>query len=188
VPNKQISDMVLETDRISKLFSQRGLPILAFLDTHFPDKPEPPYPAHCIVGTGEENLVPELAWLESDENAQLMRKCCINGFIGAYQEDGGNVVVEWIKKHEIESLLVVGICTDICVLDFVATIISARNTGMLSPLLNVFVYSKACATYDLPLQVAKELGAISHPQDVTHHIGLYIAAMRGANIVDTLNF
>ncbi|CAM6095307.1 unnamed protein product [Calypogeia fissa] len=188
VPNLQISNMVAETDRIAKLFSQRGLPMLAFMDTHQPGKPEPPYPEHCVIGTGEENLVPELTWLESDKNTQLMRKDCINGFIGAFQEDGSNVVVDWIKKHQIESLLVVGICTDICVLDFVLAILSARNHGMLPPLQNVFVYSKACATYDLPLQVAKDIGAPSHPQDLTHHVGLYVAAMRGANLVNSLNF
>ena len=44
---------------------------------------EPPYPPHCEAGTGEENLVPELAWLERDSNTMLVRKDCINGFIGA---------------------------------------------------------------------------------------------------------
>lgn len=62
-------------------------------------------------------------------------------------------------------ILVLGICTDICVLDFVATTLSARNRGWLSPLEDVFVYSKGCATYDLPARVAKDIkGAISHPQ------------------------
>jgi len=57
-PNKQISKMVEEANRLSKLFCDRNLPIFAFLDTHYPDKPEPPYPPHCIIGTGEENFVP----------------------------------------------------------------------------------------------------------------------------------
>jgi hypothetical protein len=50
--------MVEEAARLSKLFCDRNLPIFAFLDTHYPDKPEPPYPPHCIIGTGEENFVP----------------------------------------------------------------------------------------------------------------------------------
>ena len=44
----------------------------------------------------------------------------------------------------------VGICTDICVMDFVVTALSARNHGIMEPLEDIFVYSKACATYDLP--------------------------------------
>jgi hypothetical protein len=33
-------------------------PIFALLDTHYQDKPEPPFPPHCIVGSREENFVP----------------------------------------------------------------------------------------------------------------------------------
>jgi len=51
------------------------------------------------------------------------------------------------------------------VLDFVSSVLSARNRGFLSPLENVIVSSQACATYDLPLHVAKTNKAfVSHPQ------------------------
>ncbi|BBN03810.1 hypothetical protein MPTK1_2g26560 [Marchantia polymorpha subsp. ruderalis] len=188
VPSKSISDMVVETNIIAKKFSERGWPILAFLDTHEPDKPEVPYPPHCIVGTGEENLVSDLAWLEQDEHTLVKRKDCIDAFIGAFEKDGTNVVVEWIKKHQIEMILVVGICTDICVMDFVKTVLSARNHDMLNPLKHVAVYSEGCATYDLPVQVARDTGGIAHPQEIFHHLGLYLVAARGAIVVNTLHF
>ena len=58
-----------------------------------------------------------------------------------------------------------GICTDICVLDFVCSTLSARNRGFLPPLKDVIIYSGGCATFDLPVSVAKNLGdAIAHPQ------------------------
>lgn len=61
--------------------------------------------------------------------------------------------------------MVVGICTDICVLDFVCSALSARNRGLLSPLEDVIVYSRGCATFDLPAHVARNIkGAIAHPQ------------------------
>lgn len=61
--------------------------------------------------------------------------------------------------------MVVGICTDICVFDFVATVLSARNHSVIPPLEDVIVYSRGCATYDLPLHVAKDIkGAQAHPQ------------------------
>ena len=53
-PNAQIEQMVERTDRLAREFRQNGRPILAFLDTHEPGKPEPPYPPHCERGTGEE--------------------------------------------------------------------------------------------------------------------------------------
>lgn len=62
-------------------------------------------------------------------------------------------------------IVVVGICTDICVLDLVVTMLSARNHGVLPPLEEVVVYSEGCATYDLPAEVAQGIdGALAHPQ------------------------
>lgn len=184
--NPQVSAMVRETDRLARAFSGQGWPILAFLDTHVPGKPEPPYPPHCEAGTGEEDLVPELKWLEGDANATLLRKDCINGFVGAIRPDGSNAVVDWVNAHKLQRLLVVGICTDICVMDFVLTLLSARNHDLMPGLKDIAVYAGACATYDLPKAVAARLGlpeTAAHPQDLTHHMGLYFMASRGAEIV-----
>ncbi|XP_077234124.1 nicotinamidase 1-like [Tasmannia lanceolata] len=183
-PNKQISMMVKESVRIAKGFCERKLPVFAFLDTHHPDKPEPPYPPHCIIGTGEENLVPALEWLEKEPNVTIRRKDCINGLVGSMEEDGSNTFIDWVKTKEIKVILVLGVCTDICVLDFVSAALSARNRGILSPLEDVVVYSNGCATYNLPVQVARNIkGALAHPQEVMHHVGLYMAKGRGAKIV-----
>ena len=132
--------MVSETDRLARAFVKKGMPVLAFLDTHEPGKPEPPYPPHCELGTGEEDLVPELKWLEEDPHATLVRKDCINGFIGAYQQDNSNAVIDWVMENNLENILVVGICTDICVMDFVLTLLSVRNHGMIPNLKEVIVY------------------------------------------------
>ena len=48
--------------RLSEAIGSR-LHTLCFLDTHEPDIPEPPYPPHCIKGTGEEHMDPDLEWL-----------------------------------------------------------------------------------------------------------------------------
>ncbi|KAL3698705.1 hypothetical protein R1sor_012781 [Riccia sorocarpa] len=187
-PNKPISDMVQETSAIAKKFSERRWPILALLDTHEPDKPEHPYAPHCMKGSGEENLVPDLAWLERDEHTELIPKDCTDGFIGAFRQDGTNIFVEWVKKHQIETMVVVGICTELCVLDLVMSVLSARNHGMLSPLKHVTLYSKACATSDMPAEKADELKAKPHPQELFQFLGLYFAAVRGAVVVDRLIF
>lgn len=189
VPNQQISGMVEEGVRLAKEFSARKWPMLAFLDTHYPDKPEPPYPPHCIVGSGEENLIPALEWLEKDPHATIQRKDCINGFIGCIQKDGSNAFINWVQANGIHVVLVVGICTDVCVLDFVVTVLSARNHGLIPCLEEVVVYSEGCATYDLPVNVAKNIpGAFPHPQEETHHMGLYFARARGAQIVNKVSF
>jgi hypothetical protein len=62
-------------------------------------------------------------------------------------------------------VLVLGICTDICVLDFASSTLAARNIGHVLPLQDVVIYLEGCATYDLPTEVAVNIkGALSHPQ------------------------
>jgi len=187
-PDAQVAGMVAETDRLARRFEAEGRPILAFLDTHEPGVPEPPYPPHCERGTGEEELVPDLAWLATAENATLIRKDCINGFVGAI-EGGRNRVVDWINDQRLRSILVVGICTDICVMDFVLTMLSARNHGLMPTLKDIVVHAPGCATYDLPRDAAEKAGlpsTLAHPQALTHHLGLYFMASRGAVLVDTV--
>ncbi|MAZ02891.1 MAG: isochorismatase [Sneathiella sp.] len=187
VPNEQVSTMVSETVILARHFTAQGWPILAFQDTHIPGKPEPPYPPHCEAGTGEEELVPELKWLEQDSNTTLVRKDCINGFIGAMRADGSNAVADWVTENGITDLLVVGICTDICVMDFVLTSLSARNHDMMPGLKDIYVYGKGCSTFDLPRETAEQIGygaAAAHPQEPTHYMGLYFMASRGAQLVN----
>ena len=184
--DEQVARMVAETDRLAKQFAAMKRPILAFLDSHQPGKPEPPYPPHCERGSGEDEFVPELRWLESEPQATLIRKDCINGFVGAIA-DGRNRMVDWTIEYRLESLLVVGICTDICVMDLVLTLLSARNHDMMPGLVDIFVYETACATYDLPREAAESQGmppSLAHPKAPTHHMGLYFMASRGARLVD----
>ncbi|XLR22880.1 hypothetical protein HN51_069128 [Arachis hypogaea] len=80
------------------------------------------------------------------------------------------VFVDWVKKNKINTmsnlkLVVVGVCTDICVMDFVCSTMSTKNRGFLEPLESVVVYSRGCATFDIPLEVAYDTkGTLAHPQ------------------------
>ena len=66
-------------------------------------------------------------------------------------------------------ILVLGICTDVCVLDFASSSLAARNIGRVPPLEDVVIYSEGCATYDLPVEVASNIkGAFAHPQVLNH--------------------
>jgi nicotinamidase-related amidase len=103
-PNKQIEKMVDEAARLAKVFCERNWPVFAFLDTHYPDKPEPPFPPHCIIGSGEENFVPALEWLEKDPNVTIRRKDCIDGYLGAFEKDGSNVFSDWVAKFQIKTV------------------------------------------------------------------------------------
>jgi nicotinamidase-related amidase len=194
----QIERMIQETDRLAKRFAAQKRPIMVFLDTHEPGKPEFPYPLHCEAGTGEENLVPALAWLEDCGCATLLRKDCIDGFVGGIEASfigGGhgqhhNKVVDWVNNHRLDAVIAVGICTDICVMDFVLTLLSARNHGLMPTLTDIVVLEPATATYDLPLAATEQLGlppTAAHPKSETHHMGLYFMASRGAFLASGLS-
>ncbi|XP_060184518.1 nicotinamidase 1 [Lycium barbarum] len=188
-PDKQISAMVDESVKLAKVFCEKKWPIYALRDSHHPDVPEPPHPPHCIAGTDESKLVPALQWLENEPNVTVRCKDCIDGFLGSIEKDGSNVFVNWVKANAIKAILVVGICTDICMLDFVCSTLSARNRGFLSPLEDVIVYSRGCASFDLPVEIARNIkGALPHPQELMHHIGLYMAKGRGAKVVSEISF
>jgi len=189
--NYQVENMVKETNKLAKIFNEKSLPIALFLDTHEDDRPEHPYPPHCIKGTGEEKIINELEWL-MESSALKINKDCINGFIGAINlENNENIFIKWIKDYEIESLIVAGICTDICVLDFVLTCMSAINHQIINPLKEVIVYSEACATYDMNIEDVKRLNlekSMVHHQETYHNLGLKIMQMRGAKIANQINF
>jgi nicotinamidase-related amidase len=199
-PDPQVSGMVAETDRLARAFAERRWPVLAFLDTHEPGKPEPPYPPHCVRGTGEENLVPELAWLADDPDVTLIRKDCINGFVGGMEAihvathgtrgASHNRVTDWVNAHRLKCIVVTGICTDICVMDFVLTMLSARNHGLMPTLRDLVVLEPATATYDLPRATAESLGlpaTAAHPKPAAHHMGLYFMASRGAVLASAVD-
>lgn len=197
-PDQRIASMVDRTDQVARAFRRSDRPVLAFLDTHEPGKAEPPYPPHCERGSGEEELVPTLQWLEADPDVTLIRKDCINGFIGAMEMAWAkglhgashNKLVDWVNTHRLQSVVTVGICTDICVMDLVLTMLSARNHGSMPTLRDIVVLEPACATYDLSEERRQRLGlpkTAAHPAGLTHHLGLYFMASRGARIASELS-
>jgi len=190
----RVDQMVDETEKLARRFVRQNRPVFVFRDSHTPGVPEPPYPPHCERGTGQDELVPMLEWLtqaswDRSKRVSILPKDCINGFVGAIDEDGHNLIVDWVNRNDLSAIVVVGICTDICDSDFVVAMLSARNHGMMPSLKDIVFYEPASATYDLPKEVVASLGfpkTAAHPQEITHHIGLYTMQTRGAIIANVL--
>ncbi len=93
-----------------------GSKLLFLSDRHSPDDPEfKIFPPHCIEGTPEAEVIPELARYQGE----VMAKKHFSGFFKTPLE-------EELAKLKPERLIVCGVCTDICVLHTVA---DARNRG-----------------------------------------------------------
>ena len=195
-PDEVIEGMVREIKWFARICVENEKPIIFFMDAHEPGVPEPPYPPHCEKGSGQELIVPELLWLEQRTDlVTFVPKDSINGFVGSFtKSDTGldgwfNTALEWINDNEIECIVAGGICTDICDMEIANTFLSARNHGMTPTVKEIVAYTPACATYDLPIEVAVSLGlpkTAAHPRDITDYIGLYFMASRGAILANEL--
>lgn len=186
------------------------LHVLIFLDTHHADIPEPPYPPHGVIGTGEEDIDPALEFLLKEPNVTVIRKDCINGFVGAMewshrrciegvenQDFYTNSFLDWINGNKIGNLLVCGDCTDICDLDLVVTALSARNHGLFTYESPTDVpeeraaYIEAIVSFDIVVLTwaceTFDAPAIGHPREAAHHVGLWTMASRGAILAKRLS-
>lgn len=129
-----------------------GSDIIFLADTHNADDPEfDMFPPHCVAGSGEEEVVAELApYLEK---AALVRKNRYSGFHGTELES-------LLAELSPEEVLVAGVCTDICVMHTVADL---RNRDY-----RVTVVADCVETYDAPGHPADDINrfALEHMRDI----------------------
>lgn len=91
-----------------------GSTILYLVDTHDPDDKEfQMFPRHCVRGTKETEIIPELAPFPGE----IIAKRRYSGFFETDLEAR-------LKALHPDKVIVVGVCTDICVMHTVA---DARN-------------------------------------------------------------
>jgi len=92
----------------------QGSKVIFLCDHHAPDDPEfKMFPPHCIEGTAEAEVIPELASYEGE----VIPKRRFSGFFDTLLE-------KKLNQLKPEKLIVCGVCTNICVLHTVA---DARN-------------------------------------------------------------
>ena len=153
--------------QVAQGFIKRRSPVLAFVDAR-------------PTGLCAAEMQAALRWLEDDPDVTILRKDCVNGFVGAIEAvhhgmhgTSRNRVVDWANAHRLKTMLVMGLGTDACVMDFVLTMLSARNHGLMPTLQDIVVLAPATATY----------GLVAEP---AHHLGLYLMASRGALLAGEL--
>lgn len=146
-------------------------------DTHEPDAVEfGSYAPHCIRGTPEAQTVPELASLPFANQFTLIEKNTIN-------LSAGTRLVEWLDSHpELDTFIITGDCTDICVYQG-ALDLRIRANAAARRNVRVIVPANCVDTYDLPVPTAQELGILPHDGDLLHLIFLYHMALNGVEVV-----
>jgi nicotinamidase/pyrazinamidase len=128
-------------------------------DTHDPhDREFEIFPLHCVRGTEEADVVPELQPFL--KNATLIRKRRYSAFFETDLEAR-------LKAANPQQVTVAGVCTDICVLHTVADL---RNRDY-----RVIVPSQAVATFDAP----------GHPGDAVQRWSLdHLRGVLGATVLE----
>ena len=108
-----------------------GIPVIYLCDQHRPDDPEfRMFPPHCIAGTEGGEVISELRPQPGDWVVPKRR------YSGFYESQLDLV----LRELEIEEIMLVGVCTNICVL---YTASDARNRAY-----QVTVLKDGVATFD----------------------------------------
>jgi nicotinamidase-related amidase len=144
-------------------------------DTHDPNTPEfEAWPVHCMRGTDESRMVPELEGLPFAEMYTVIEKNALSAGMGTELE-------AWlVRNDDVTDYVVTGDCTDLCTYNlamFVRMWANASNRAGR----RVSVDAAAVQTYDLPVPAAN--GAFPHPGDFIHMFFLYHLALNGIRVV-----
>lgn len=149
-------------------------------DTHDPNTPEfGAWPVHCVRGTEEAEMIPELAALPFAERFTVIEKNSLHPALETEFEP-------WLEAHpELRTAIVVGNCTDLCVYQL-AMHLRLRHNARNLPDVRVIVPANAVDTYDLSPAAAAAIGAMPHPGDFFHQVFLYHLALNGIEVVREL--
>jgi nicotinamidase-related amidase len=153
--------------------------VLLAADAHPEDSPEfQAFPPHCIRGTREAELIPELTELSAFSEMIVVPKGSLNvGVEAAFQE--------WHAAHpEVRTWIVIGDCTDLCVYHAAMHLRTRANTEGRD--LTVCVPADLVDTFDLPVATARQIGALPHDAELMHRLFLYHLALNGVRVVSEI--
>jgi len=144
-----------------------GNDVISFRDCHSLDDAEfETYPIHCLNGTEESELVPELKPL----GAKMIDipKNTTNGF-------NTERFREFYQAHyeEYDEIVVVGCCTDICVTDFTTSLAEfQKENGINTPI-------------TVPMDLVETFDGPNHDRKVMNEVGFEKMRRAGINLVES---
>lgn len=146
----------------------KGFHKIYFADTHPENCTEfKTYPPHCIVNTKESQLVCELVYDEKDERSHLIAKNCTNGFLTQEFQT-------WLRENpDVHQFIIVGLVTDICVMQFSLTL--KAYFDQINKQAQLYVPIEGVETF--------EVDATNHMAQLMNLFALYNMQMNGIRIV-----
>lgn len=153
--------------KLSALCDQLEIQKVAFADCHPEESPEfASYPVHCLKGSYEAEVVDEIKNIGGYE---LIEKNSTNGFL----EEKFKM---WLVKNKhLDTFILTGDCTDICVLQFALTLKTWFNMKNIKT--RVIVPIDFVETYDLGM----------HDAELMNVMALYNMIINGIEVVKAIN-
>jgi nicotinamidase-related amidase len=159
----RVEGLIPEIAKLSKACDELQITKLAFADCHTEASPEfDAYPAHCMIGTSEGEVVDELKEIGG---YTLISKNSTNGFL---EEE----FQKWLMENEtINTFIITGDCTDICIQQFAVTLKTWFNIQ--NKKARVIVPVNTVETYDLGM----------HDGEMMNVVALYNMIINGIEVV-----
>lgn len=164
--NPEYNKLVPEQLRLVEKFRMENELVNFILEGHVEDAVEfLLYPKHCVLGTEEAELIPELLPEQTKDNTKTYYKNSINGGLNL------NLQLDLDDLRELKEIVICGVCTDLCVMDFARTL--ARYLDEINLHVHIFLVAEACDTFDAP----------GHNRDEETEIAYHVMQTAGVEIV-----
>jgi len=173
----RIDGIVAPITRLFELAWNSGIRDIALTqDTHPENAVEfMSYAPHCIRGTEESETVEAFKALPFFNQLTMIEKNSINSGLD-------EAFADWLRaRPQIKNWIVVGDCTDLCTHQLAMHIRISANQNQVEGV-RVILPVNAVDTYDLPVNIAQEIGAIPHDGQFLHLVFLYHMMLNGVEI------
>lgn len=131
----RVEALINPITNLAKILEAKNCEIIAFTDSHNKDSIElRSYPTHCLENDYESKIVDEISTIK---NLKVIPKNSTNGFF----------CLEDKSFKNIENIIVVGDCTDICIYQFVITLKAYFNQNNIDK--NIIVPMNLVDTYHI---------------------------------------
>lgn len=156
---------------------QAGLRHIALLqDCHEPHALEyEAFAPHAVCGTEEAEAVDEIKALPFYDQMTVITKNSVS-------PSHNTKLDAWLEERpQLDTFIVIGDCTDICTYLLALHLRTKANAWQLP--WRVIVPENCVATYDLPLETARQIGALPHAGNLLHKVFLYHMALNGIEVL-----
>ncbi|BES64701.1 cysteine hydrolase [Gottschalkiaceae bacterium SANA] len=116
--DERVKSLIPGISRLLSEASKRKIEMLAFRDCHSKESKEMKfYPAHCLADEKESELVDEI---KGYHFSHVISKNSTNGF-------HTTEFLNWLKESRVDTFILVGDCTDLCIQHFAITLQTYLN-------------------------------------------------------------